>query len=145
VNAARDAFYRAVRTAKATPKNRKAQRRSGELAPVKDALAGFVHDNGWQGASAFATLTTQWPTLVGPDVAAHVVPVRCEQGTLTIQADSTAWATQVRMLIPQLSTVIRDSLGEAVVQDIEVLGPASPSWVKGPRRVKGRGPRDTYG
>jgi len=145
MEAARDAFYRAVRTAKATPKNRKAQRRSGELAAVKEAMDGFVQDNGWQGASVFASLTAQWSSLVGADMAAHVLPVRCEQGTLTIQADSTAWATQVRMLVPQLSTVIDDSLGEGIVQHIEVLGPASPSWVKGPRRVKGRGPRDTYG
>jgi predicted nucleic acid-binding Zn ribbon protein len=31
------------------------------------------------------------------------------------------------------------------VTDLTVLGPTAPSWVKGPRHVKGRGPRDTYG
>ena len=62
-----------------------------------------------------------------------------------MQAESTAWATQVRMLIPQMQEALATVIGPDVVHHIEVLGPATPNWVKGPRRVKGRGPRDTYG
>jgi predicted nucleic acid-binding Zn ribbon protein len=32
-----------------------------------------------------------------------------------------------------------------VVTRLRVQGPAAPSWVHGPRHVRGRGPRDTYG
>ena len=28
---------------------------------------------------------------------------------------------------------------------LHVHGPVAPSWAKGPKRVRGRGPRDTYG
>jgi predicted nucleic acid-binding Zn ribbon protein len=35
--------------------------------------------------------------------------------------------------------------GAGVVTSIVVRGPAQADWRKGPRRVKGRGPRDTYG
>jgi predicted nucleic acid-binding Zn ribbon protein len=145
MDAAQEAFYRAIRTAKAAPKNQRQQRRSGELAPVGDAMDGFIRDQGWQGASAFATITTNWSTLVGQDLAEHVAPIRCQDAILTIQAESTAWATQVRMLLPHMLDVLTQALGPGIVTSIEVLGPTSPSWVKGPRRVKGRGPRDTYG
>jgi predicted nucleic acid-binding Zn ribbon protein len=145
MNSSQEAFYRAMRTAKAGPKRKRQQRRSGELAPVGDVMDGFIKEQGWQGASAFATITANWSALVGRDLAEHVVPIRCQDATLTIQAESTAWATQVRMLLPHMLQVLTQSLGPEIVTTIEVLGPTSPSWVKGPRRVKGRGPRDTYG
>ena len=36
-------------------------------------------------------------------------------------------------------------LGTAPVAAAEASGPQSPSWRKGERHVRGRGPRDTYG
>ena len=36
-------------------------------------------------------------------------------------------------------------VGHNVVTRLNIHGPAAPSWNKGPRRVQGRGPRDTYG
>jgi predicted nucleic acid-binding Zn ribbon protein len=36
-------------------------------------------------------------------------------------------------------------LGDGTVEVIEVRGPQAPSWSRGRWRVKGRGPRDTYG
>ena len=62
-----------------------------------------------------------------------------------LRAESTAWATQVRLLLPNLRTAIDTALGTGVISDISVIGPQAPTWVAGPRRVKGRGPRDTYG
>jgi predicted nucleic acid-binding Zn ribbon protein len=85
---------------------------------------------------------------VGSDLAAHVRPEAFEPdqgGRLVLRADSTAWATQVRLLLPQLRARIDAELGRGVVRDITVVGPAAPSWSAGPRRVRGRGPRDTYG
>ena len=35
---------------------------------------------------------------MGPAVAAHVRPVRLDQGVLTVEADEPAWATQVKFL-----------------------------------------------
>ena len=36
-------------------------------------------------------------------------------------------------------------LGGDVVTRLRVVGPTAPNWKKGPRTVRGRGPRDTYG
>lgn len=105
----------------------------------------FVRDQGWQEQSAVARLMGDWAQVVGADMAGHVTPAGFEEGVLTLQAESTAWATQVRLLLPTLHRTINEALGTGVVTSITVLGPAAPSWVSGPRRVKGRGPRDTYG
>jgi predicted nucleic acid-binding Zn ribbon protein len=64
---------------------------------------------------------------------------------LVVQADSTAWATQVRLLVPTLLRRLAEVLGEGVVGQVQVRGPAAPSWRKGRLRVRGEGPRDTYG
>jgi predicted nucleic acid-binding Zn ribbon protein len=45
----------------------------------------------------------------------------------------------------QLLAKIAAAVGDGVVTSLKVTGPAAPSWRKGPRRVAGRGPRDTYG
>jgi predicted nucleic acid-binding Zn ribbon protein len=78
-------------------------------------------------------------------MADHVAPVSFQDGVLLLQAESTAWATQVRLLLTDLRRVVEAEVGVGVVTSISVVGPTAPSWIKGPRTVKGRGPRDTYG
>ena len=83
--------------------------------------------------------------MVGAEIAEHCRPVKLEGGELTIEAESTAWATQLRLLAGRLLASIAGQIGDKVVTRLRVHGPASPSWQRGARRVRGRGPRDTYG
>ena len=85
------------------------------------------------------------PALVGPEISAHCTPESFTDTTLHVRCDSTAWATQLRLLSISLLEKFRTELGDGVVTSIQVLGPAAPSWRKGLRTVNGRGPRDTYG
>ncbi|HEY9476035.1 MAG TPA: DciA family protein, partial [Mycobacteriales bacterium] len=87
----------------------------------------------------------RWPELVGPDIAGHSRPVSLQAGELVVQAQSTAWATQLRLLAPRLVTQINTGLGRRLVNTVRVNGPTAPSWHRGPLRVNGPGPRDTYG
>jgi predicted nucleic acid-binding Zn ribbon protein len=64
---------------------------------------------------------------------------------LLIEAESTAWATQLTLMAPTILAKLRASVGGDVVSRLRVVGPTAPSWKKGPRSVRGRGPRDTYG
>ena len=41
---------------------------------------------------------------------------------LTVQCDSTAWATQLRLLAPQLVARLNEDLGQGTVRLIKVLG-----------------------
>jgi predicted nucleic acid-binding Zn ribbon protein len=108
-------------------------------------LARMVKARGWQQPAAEATVFGAWERVVGPDIAQHSRPVKLEDGELTVEAESTAWATQLRLLAGSLLRRIASEVGHNVVRRLHVHGPTAPSWARGPRRVRGRGPRDTYG
>ena len=53
-----------------------------------------------------------------------------EDGELTVAADSTTWATQLRLLSSTLVRRLNEELGHGTVRRVKVVGPAS-----GPRRT----------
>lgn len=112
------------------------------LAATVDRLVG---EHGWGADIAVHGVIARWDQIVGPEVAAHVRPERYSEGILTVRADSTAWATQVRMLAPEVVKRLNQATGDGTVRSVTVLAPDGPSWSRGRRRVAGRGPRDTYG
>jgi predicted nucleic acid-binding Zn ribbon protein len=113
--------------------------------PLASVLDRLVKARGWQRPTAEATVFGAWEKVVGADIASHCRPVKLEDGELTVEAESTAWATQLRLLAAKLLARIAGAVGANVVTKMHIHGPAAPSWNRGPRRVRGRGPRDTYG
>lgn len=113
--------------------------------PLGAVLNRLVKARGWQQPAAEATVFGAWERVVGAEVAQNSRPVKLENGELTVEARSTAWATQLRLLAGSLLKQIASEVGHNVVRKLHIHGPAAPSWSKGPRRVRGRGPRDTYG
>lgn len=105
----------------------------------------LLTDRGWQLEVAAGAVMGRWREIVGEDVAAHSEPVMYAEGTLTVKADSTAWATQLRLLSSTLLGRMEQVVGADVVTHLRVTGPGSPSWSHGRRSAPGRGPRDTYG
>jgi predicted nucleic acid-binding Zn ribbon protein len=87
----------------------------------------------------------QWPSVVGHQIADHAAPTGLREGVLTVSAESTAWATQLRIVQAQLIAKIAAAVGHGVVRSLKITGPVAPSWRKGPLHIAGRGPRDTYG
>ena len=100
---------------------------------------------GWNRSISVGTIIGQWDLIVGNVVAQHCPVESFEEGRLVVQADSTAWAQQLRLLLPQVQKRIDEEVGQGVVEQVIVMAPKAPSWKKGPRSVPGRGPRDTYG
>jgi predicted nucleic acid-binding Zn ribbon protein len=92
-----------------------------------------------------ARLFAGWAEIVGADIAAHAQPVDLVDQELTVRAESTAWATQLRLLAPGMVKRINQALGHGTVTRVRTTGPTAPSWRFGNRHVPGRGPRDTYG
>lgn len=99
----------------------------------------------WNGELAEADLFNRWAELVGEQTAESSTPESLIDGTLTIRCKSTAWATQLRLMQGTILERINDAYPDLGVTTLKMLGPAAPSWKKGPRSVPGRGPRDTYG
>ena len=127
------------------------QRRSGASPHDRDpqllgqSVDRLVAERGWQAQAAVGGVVARWPHVVGPELADHCVPEGYAETVLTVRADSTAWATQVRLLAPSLVARLNAECGEGTVTQVRVLGPGRPSWRKGHLHVRGRGPRDTYG
>ena len=112
---------------------------------IGDTVDRLVAERGWSQEASVGAVIGRWPEVVGAEVAAHCAPERFADGVLVVRADSTTWATQVRLLAPVLQRRLDEEVGAGVVDRLEVLGPGRPSWRKGPLTVPGRGPRDTYG
>lgn len=113
--------------------------------PVGDTLERFMAERGWSSSVSVAGVLGRWRELVGDQVADHCEPESFDEGALVLRADSTAWALEIRRLLPQLERRLAEEVGEGVVGSITVRGPSGPRWSHGPRSVRGRGPRDTYG
>lgn len=112
---------------------------------LADTVGALTSQLGWKRSLQVGGVVGRWRDVVGDQIADHCVPETFEEGALVVRADSTAWATQIRLLLPQLERRLAEEVGEGAVTSIQVLGPGGPSWRKGPRSVQGRGPRDTYG
>ncbi|QCW49205.1 DUF721 domain-containing protein [Nocardioides dongxiaopingii] len=113
---------------------------------LEGEIARLVGRGGWELPLRMRGVFARWPDLVGDDVAAHCTPESFNDGVLVVRTDSTAWATQLKLLTPTVLARLNADLGPGTVRVLEVLGPHLPTWKKGRRSTRdGRGPRDTYG
>ncbi len=120
---------------------------------LDSTIGRLIADQGWGTDVRVHGVFSRWEHLVGAEVAQHCTPESFAAdtgpeggGKLVVRTDSTAWATQMRLLAPMVLRRLNEELGQGTVTMIDVLGPSGPSWKRGLRSVRdGRGPRDTYG
>lgn len=112
---------------------------------LASSLERLLAERGWQTDAAVGSVMGRWRHIVGADLAAHSEPIAFDAGELLVQAESTAWATQLRLLTAPLRARLDEELGPGTVTSIKVVGPQPPSWKRGRLSVRGRGARDTYG
>lgn len=112
------------------------------IAEVMDSLTAGL---GWNSSLARSELLTSWDEVAGEETAEHSRLIGIEEGVLTVACDSTAWATQLRLMRVQITSRIVERYPDAGIQSVRFDGPGVPSWKKGLRSIPGRGPRDTYG
>ncbi|MFV0633007.1 DUF721 domain-containing protein [Demequina sp.] len=143
----------AFRTApKAARKDREEKRRQSQPfspgrdpQPMSQAVEALLRRMGWTEQVEVSGVTGRWREVVGDQIADHCEPLSFDEGVLTVKASSTAWATQLGLMSGQIRHRINEEFGREIVRELTVLGPTARSWVRGQRRVPGRGPRDTYG
>jgi len=113
---------------------------------LDQAMGRLIANHGWELDLKVQGVFGRWAELVGDEVAGHCTPESFDDGRLVVRTDSTAWATQLKLLAPTVVRRLNEELGHGTVTVIEVLGPHLPSWTKGRLSSRdGRGPRDTYG
>jgi predicted nucleic acid-binding Zn ribbon protein len=109
------------------------------------ATSDVAKKQGWSSRVAEGAVFGQWPSVVGHHIADHATPTALRDGVLSVSAESTAWATQLRIIQNQVLAKIAAKVGDGVVTSLRITGPVAPSWRKGRLHIAGRGPRDTYG
>ena len=130
------------RRPKASPRRTKRD----EPSRLADVLGEMTRERGWDERIQAQRVFTDWAGIVGPEIAEHSQVEAFEDGIVSIRADSTAWAKELKLLAARVVHRLNDELGHGTVLRIEVRGPQPPSWKKGLRTVRNaRGPRDTYG
>jgi predicted nucleic acid-binding Zn ribbon protein len=110
--------------------------RSGDPRPFGAAIRDLLADRGWEQRAAVGGVFGNWSRIVGPDLAGHTTPERFEDGELVVAADSTAWATQLRLLASTLVRRLNEELGDGTVRRVKVTGPASGPPRRGGWRVR---------
>lgn len=157
LRAAREAARARGDAARQTKQARRGGLRSGARADGRDPMAlgsainRLITERGWETPAAVGGVMGRWPQIVGEDVAKHCVPERYDEDerVLVVRCDSTAWATNLRLLAPTLVARLNEDLGHGSVRMIKVLGPGGPAGAGrryGPLRAPGsQGPGDTYG
>ncbi|TFC94815.1 MULTISPECIES: DciA family protein [Cryobacterium] len=110
-----------------------------------DTINSLTLQLGWNSPLAQSELLASWILLAGEETSKHSTPAGIDEGVLTVQCESTAWATQLRMMRVEIMSHIAVQYPDAGIESIRFQGPNAPSWKKGPRSIPGRGPRDTYG
>lgn len=131
------------------PKNRRRWAGAGpsvrDPKPLGDVFNQLARKRGWAADLQRGRVLSQWASVVGEQIAEKTTPISLTDGQLVVEAASTAWATELGLMKRILHQRIDSMVGVGVVRSIVIRGPAPPSWKKGPRSVRGRGPRDTYG
>ncbi|TYB50016.1 DUF721 domain-containing protein [Actinomadura chibensis] len=104
--------------------------RGGDPKPFGSAIHELLASRGWEQRAAVGGVFGNWPGIVGAELAEHTRPEHFEDGELTVAADSTTWATQLRLLSSTLVRRLNEELGHGTVRRVKVVGPSS-----GPRRT----------
>ncbi len=95
--------------------------RDGWPAPLADLLPGLTSRKGWRERLEEARVHDVWEEVAGAELAAHVWPVRLHGGVLVLEAESAAWATQIRYLSGDLARKANEVLGGQHVTQVRVV------------------------
>lgn len=87
---------------------------------VGENLDVILRHLGGGGSHATAAVFSGWATAVGPAIAVHAQPLSLRGTTLVVGVDGPAYATQLRMLTPQLLARLAELAGPGAVDTVEV-------------------------
>lgn len=102
--------------------------------PLGDVFSKFIAQRGWKEPVAVGSVLADWASIVGPQIAENAKVESFENATLVLRTSSTAWATQLRLLTPQLMHKFNDVLGLGVITKLEIKGPAGGNYGRRSRR-----------
>jgi predicted nucleic acid-binding Zn ribbon protein len=99
----------------------------GEAGSAEEAVAPpsigaildlYVTAEGLGELRAFERVVATWESVVGPDVARHVVPRTLKLGSLVVAVDHPSWATELRFIETEILRRLESQLGSVVVTSL---------------------------
>jgi len=81
--------------------------------------------------ATFAWLASAWPSIVGPQLAAHARPLRCDRDCLELETDGKAWQRQLETMQHELCDRINQAWGGILVREVKFVS-AKP----GPQTIR---------
>jgi predicted nucleic acid-binding Zn ribbon protein len=111
---------------------------------IGSIVSRTIAERGWAPFLSREAVIDQWKDIVGIDVAGHTIP-EIDEDLITVRCDSSAWATNLRLMRHEILAELLARFPDSGIEKISVVGPGVPNKIRGPRSVKWRGPRDTYG
>jgi predicted nucleic acid-binding Zn ribbon protein len=89
---------------------------------VGEALQGYLTRSGLGQRLAQAQVVTEWPTLVGPQVATVTKPESVSpDGTLFVRVATSAWMNELQFQMPELMARINAGRGAGHIRTIRWL------------------------
>jgi predicted nucleic acid-binding Zn ribbon protein len=89
---------------------------------VGDVLAGLLKNSGLAERVEQAGIIPEWPTLVGPQIAAVTDPMSiAADGTMFVRVTTNAWMNELSLMEPELLRALNAKEGRAPVRRIRWL------------------------
>ena len=89
---------------------------SNDPIPLSSSLDAVVKSLRGPSRAAVGGVFGRWDETVGEQIAAHVQPVKLDGGTLVVEVDDPAWATQVKFVAGTIIERLRSVAGVEVTR-----------------------------
>ena len=89
---------------------------SNDPIPLSSSLDAVVKSLRGPSRAAVGGVFGRWGEAVGEQIAAHVQPVKLDGGTLVVEVDDPAWATQVKFLAATIIERLHSVVGVEVTR-----------------------------
>ena len=100
--------------------DRKPRRRAPTA--VGEALRGYLSRSGIGARVAQAQTVIDWPTLVGPQIAAVTQPESvAPDGTLFVRVATSAWMNELQLMMPDIMARVNAGRGNGRIKTIRWL------------------------
>ncbi|MEY2958857.1 MAG: hypothetical protein RLZZ01_1425 [Actinomycetota bacterium] len=103
---------------------------------ISSSLDGVVRSLRGPDRSTVSGVFGRWEDAVGPQVAAHVRPLKLDSGVLVVEVDDPVWATQIKFLASTIVQRLAEVAG-VHVERIEARVDAGATGRSSTRRGRG--------
>lgn len=93
-------------------------RRKGRFESVGKLVGQVLGDLGLDGVALAHRIGTQWPEIVGPQIAAHCRPLGIRGGVLELQVDSPVWSQQLQLRKTDLLAKLAEHFGNEAPREL---------------------------